>query len=802
MIRNYLLTAFRNLLRTRQFSLINILGLCIGMTACLVILHYVSYERSYDKFHENSDRIYRLRYERYSEDGESVRFASCCPPAGLRIRKLLPEVELVARICRYPASVSHLENRYIEEQLFYAEPEFFRLFDFKFIEGDPVKGIQDPNMAFISRSTARKYFGDEDPMGKSIKLDNKTEYQITGIFEDVPENSHIKFDIVLPWTNLLNLLGKDFDDSWGDSGAFTYILFKEGVNIADFQNKLDAIVDKEFGEALRYYKLTMTLPLQKLTDIHLTSHFQQEFETNADRSAVNLLLAIAFFILGIAWVNYINLSTARSLTRAKEVGLRKVAGASRAQLMVQFFLEVIIMNLLAILLTIILLTLVLPIMTPVTGTPATYSIWEQKWLWPAFMVFLFAGVFLSGLYPVALLSSFKPLQVLKGKPGNSPKGINLRKVLVVFQFTMAISLITCTMAVFMQISYMKHMNLGFNIEQVLVVRAPRVRDVTFNSSMHTFRQELLKNPAISEMSVVTEVPGQQIYWDAGGIYPVGSDESKNYQIVGIDYNFVDLFQTPIIAGRSFSTAFPSDTLALILNETAVKWMGFPHADSAIGQQINYWDVIYTVIGVMKDYHQQSPKAAFEPHIYRLLPYGRGVRGMFAFKLFTQESDAAVSYIQQSYEHFFPGNPYEYFFLDDYFNRQYKADQRIGKVFGLFSLLAVFVTALGIFGLFSFLMLQRTKEISIRNILGAGTPRILFLFGREFLLLIVFAFVIAVGVCYKGIHLWLNDFANKMPVTPWLFMLPLLLVLLVAALTISSQVLKIAMTNPADNLRHE
>ncbi len=802
MFRNYLIVAFRNLFRTRQFSIINILGLSIGMTAFLIIQHYVSFEKSYDRFYANSDRIYRLRYERYSEDGESVRFASCCPPVGLRIRKLLPEVELVARICRYPASVSYNENRFIEERLFYAESEFFRIFNFTFVEGGPVKGIHDPNTAFISRSTARKYFGDENPMGKSIKLDNTTEYQITGIFEDVPENSHIKCDIVLPWANLLDILGIDFDDSWGDSGAYTYILFKKGVNISAFQKKLDAIAEKEFGEALKYYKLTMTLPIQPLTDIHLTSHYQQEFEPNGDYSAIKLLSAIAFFILGIAWVNYINLSTARSLTRAREVGLRKVVGASRAQLVVQFFLEVFIMNLIAIGVTILLLTLVLPFMAPVTGTPLSYRIWNQNWLWPAFALLLLSGVFLSGFYPVILLSSFKPLQVLKGKLGNNPKGLNLRKILVVFQFVMSLCLITATLTVYLQISFMKKMNLGFNKDQVLVVRAPRAREANFNSSMFTFKQEILKNPRISQMSVVTEVPGRQIYWDAGGIFPVGSDESKNYQIVGIDYNFVDLFQTPLIAGRNFSILFPSDTLALILNETAVKWMGFPHPDSAIGRQVNYWDVIYTIIGVMEDYHQQSPKAAFEPHIYRFLPYGRGVRGMFAFKLNTQESNTTVTIIQKYFDQFFPGNSFEYFFLDDYFNAQYQDDMIVGKVFGLFSLLAVFITALGIYGLFSFLMLQRTKEICIRNIMGASISRILFLFGREFFLLIIIAFFISWVLCSAGIQWWLNSFASKMPVTIWLFLLPLLLMMAVAGMTIGSQVIKVARANPAGNLRYE
>ncbi len=802
MIRNYLITALRNILKTRQFSLINMLGLSIGMTACLMILHYVSFERSYDKFHKNHDRIYRLRYERYSEDGESVRFASCCPPAGLRIRKLLPEVELVARIFRYPASISFLENKFIEERLFFTEPEFFMIFDFKFIKGDPVKGIRDPNTAFISLSTARKYFGDEDPIGKSIKLDNKTEYQITGVFEDIPKNSHIKFDIVLPWSNLLDILGADYDDSWGDSGAFTYILFKKGVSIAEFRKKLDDIAEKEIGEAFRSYKLTMTLPLQPLTDIHLNSNYQQEFESNGDRSAVNLLMIVAFFILGIAWVNYINLSTARSLTRAREVGLRKVSGASRTQLILQFFLEIIIMNILAIGVTIVLLSLLLPLMTPVTGTPASFSIWDQRWLWPVILLLLTTGVFLSGFYPVALQSSFRPLEVMKGHPRNNPDGIKLRKLLIVFQFIMALCLMTGTLAVYLQTRFMRKLDLGFNIEQVLVVRAPRVREAAFKSSMLTFKQEVLKNPEIRQISVVTEVPGRQVYWDAGGIFPVGSDVSKNYQIVGIDYDFAGLFRTSIIAGRNFSRDFPADTLALILNETAVRWMGFPDNDSAIGRRVNYWDDIYTIIGVMKDYHQQSPKEAFEPHLYRLLPYGRNVRGMFAFKLNTTEQKNTLAYIRQSYDRFFPNNSFEYFFLDDYFGMQYQDDLVIGKVLGLFSLLAVFVTALGIYGLFSFLMLQRTKEISIRHIMGARIPHILFLFGREFLTLVLIAFVISVGICYTGISLWLQSFASKMPVTPWLFILPLILVALVSGLTMGYQVLKVAIANPVDYLRYE
>jgi putative ABC transport system permease protein len=802
MFIHYLKTAFRNLLKTRQFSIINILGLAVGMTACMVILHYVSFEKSYDRFHDNYDRIYRLRYERYSEDGESVRFASCCPPVALRIRQMMPEAEKVARIFRYPASVSFYEKKFIEERLFFAEPEFFEIFRFRFLKGDPVKSLRDPNTAFLSRSTAKKYFGDEDPLGKPIRLDNKMEFRVAGVFEDIPGNSHIKFDIILPWASLLNLLGADYEDSWGDSGAFTYILFREGTDLASFSKKLDEIAEKEIGEAFRYYKLTLRLPLQPLADIHLSSHYQQEFEVNGDRTVVHLFFAIALLIIGIAWVNYINLSTARSLTRAKEVGLRKVAGASRTQLMRQFFMETLLINLCAIALTLLFLEFLSPYFTGITGTPPEYSFWNQTWFWPVLAFLLVSGVFLSGFYPVALLSSFRPIQVLKGKLGNQSKGLNLRKVLVVFQFTMALCLITFTFAVFRQISFLKSKPLGFTIDQVFVVRAPRVRDEAFPAKVNVFKQELLKNPGITDMCVVTEVPGRQMYWDAGGIHPVGSDESKNYQIVGVDYDFVGLFHTQIIEGRNFSRDFPSDTSALILNETAVKWMGFPDAGSAIGKQVNYWDDIYTVIGVMKDYHQQSPKAAFEPHIYRLLPYGRGVRGMFAFRLNTENTKASVNQVQKLYNEFFPGNPFESFFLDDYFNQQYKADLLVGRVFGIFSLLAVFVTALGIFGLFSFMTLQRTKEICIRNILGAGTARILYLFAGEFLLLLLVSFLISFLVCLIGIDRWLDSFSARMDIGPGLFLLPLALVIVVAGLTISSQVLRVALSNPVENLRYE
>lgn len=799
MLKNFFTSALRNLYKTRGYAIINILGLSIGMAIFILILSYVLQERSYDKFHKGYEKIYRVRYERYSEDGESVRFASCCPPVGLRIRSLFPEVEKVARIARYPASVSFQDVMFFEERLFYAEPEFFQLFNFSFIVGDPVNGLNGPNKAFISQSTAKKYFGDENPIGKFISIDKKTECEVTGVFADIPQNSHIKLDIVLPWKNLLNLLGADFDQSWGDSGAFTYILFKEGANVAEFHDKLNKIADDEFGGILKQYKLSMTLPLQPLTEIHLNSHFQQEFEVNGDKTTVSILMIVALLIIVIAWVNYVNLSTARSLTRAKEVGLRKVLGALRFQLKVQLFMEVIIINCIAVFLTILLTMLFTPLMVYITGNQISVNLLNSQLLWISILILFSIGIFLSGYYPVLVLSSFNPLYVLKGKLGSNPQGINLRKALVIFQFTMALGLLSCTLAVFKQVNFMRNQNLGFSIDQVVAVRGPRVMTPNHKSNVNAFKEEIVKNPLVDKMCVVTEVPGRQVYWDAGGIAPVGSDESKNYQIVGVDYDFVNLFDTKIIVGRSFSRDFPSDSVALVLNETAVKWMGFSSPDSCIGKQVNYWGIIYTIIGVMKDYHQQSPKVAFEPHLYRLLPYGRGSRSMFAFKI---NSPGAIKIIQSKYEELFPGNPFEYFFLDEYFEQQYKSDIIIGKVLSVFSILAIIVTALGILGLFSFIVTQRAKEIGIRTVLGADFKALIVLFSKDFLWLMLISFAVALPLSYYFIIHWLQSFTVKMPITAFIFLVPLVILTIIAGSTIIYQVLRAVRQNPVELLRNE
>lgn len=797
----YLRIAYRNIVSGKFFSLINILGLAVGITAFLLIATYVQYEKSYDTFHRNSDRIYRLRYERSSAEGESVKFASCCPPAAIRIRELYPEVESIARLFRYRATVIFGDRKYYEERMYFAEPQIFQIFNIEMITGDPVTGIRDANCAFISESYAVKYFGNDDPLGKTITVDKEMSFVITGVFRDMPHNSHIEIDIMLSWPNLLTHYGPDIEMSWGDTGFFTYFILKESVSPAEFEEKLKSLVESDFGEVLRFYKLTLELKVQPLADIHLNSAYMQEIKVNGSNDTVVFLSVIALFILIIAWVNYINITTARSLTRATEVGLSKAAGAARRQLAGQFFIETFMINAAAFLLAILMMALLLPLFCNLTRIPSEYVIWNQVWFWITLCILFISSIIMSGAYPVFVLTSFSTSEVLRGKYIHSKSGIIIRKALVVFQIAMAISLITCTLLVFRQVRYMKNIDKGIDITDVLAVRAPRVRDASFGSKLLTFKEELMKNQVITRFSVGTEVPGRQILWDAGGIFRVGSDQSKNYQIVGIDYDYLDLLKANIIAGRNFDRSF-SDSSSLILNEKAAKWMGFESPQEAVGQKVNYWDKIYTIAGVVQDYRQQSPREAFEPHIFRFMPHGRDVRGFFMMKIIPLSEERVLRVVEEKFSQFFPDNPFDYFFLEDYYNQQYSNERLLGSVFGAFAILSVIITCLGIFGLTSFLMLQKTKEISMRKVLGSSVTAIVLLFSREFIRITIISFIIAVPVCYYWLTGWLNTFESRMDLSVWSFIFPFFVTLAFTLMTIGAIVAKTASVNPAENLRSE
>jgi putative ABC transport system permease protein len=418
-----------------------------------------------------------------------------------------------------------------------------------------------------------------------------------------------------------------------------------------------------------------------------------------------------------------------------------------------------------------------------------------------FSALLFLSVLLSGIYPVFVLTSFKASEVIKGKYIHSRGGILIRKALVVVQLLMAISLITCTIFVFSQVRFLQNRDKGISISDILAVRAPRVRDAAFGSKLLSFREELIKNQIITKFSVGTEVPGRQILWDAGGIFRVGSDQSKNYQIVGIDYDYLDLLEAKIIAGRSFDRSF-SDSSSLILNEKATKWMGFGSPGEAVNQMVNYWGKIYTIVGVVKDYRQQSPKDAFEPHIFRFMPHGRDIRGFFIMKIFPGSEKSVLKLAGEKYMEFFPDNPFDYFFLDEYYEQQYKNEKLMGNVFGAFALLSIIVTCLGVFGLTSFLMLQKTKEISMRRVVGSSVLGIILLFSRDFVRITLIAFIIAVPLCYYWLSEWLKTFETKMEISVLNFVIPFVLTLVFSLITIGLIVARTASLSPSENLRNE
>lgn len=801
MIRYYLKAGLRSIFMNRFYSVLNIAGLAVGIAAFFLIIFYVKFERSYDHNTIGDGKVYRLRYERSSAEGESVRFASCCPPAAIRIRELYPEAETVARIFRYRATVIFGDKKFYEERMFFAEPDLFRIFSIPLIAGDAATGIVQAGTAFISESYARKYFGDDDPLGKTINVDREMSFVVTGIFRDFPANSHLKADILLSWPDLITHYGPDIEMSWGDTGFYTYLILNPSVSPGDFEKKLAELVENDFGEVLRHYRITLDLRLQPLEDIHLNSAYMQELEVNGDADTVRLLTVIAIFILIIAWANYINITTARSLTRATETGISKVAGAGRGELIAQFYTETMLVNIIAFVFAFGIIAAVLPAFRSLTGIPYSFSLPGQEWFIYTFLLLLTASIIISGTYPAFVLTSYSASEVLRGRFIHSGAGLTTRKVLVTFQLAIAICLVTCSLAVFGQIHYLRTRDKGIDISDVLVVRAPRVRDSSFGSHLAAFREELTREHIVTSVSVGTEVPGRQILWDAGGIFRVGSDQSKNYQIIGIDYDYLDLLGAEIVAGRNFDRSF-SDSSSLILNEKATRWMEFNSPGEAVGAKVNYWGDIYTIAGVVRDYRQQSPREDYEPHIFRFMPYGRDVRGYFLMKYIPGMEERLIEEAGALYSRFFPDNPFDYFFLEDYYEAQYDSDRLLGVIFAIFAVLAMIVTALGIIGLTSFMMLRKAREISIRRVHGADISGIVILFSREFLYVSVVSFLIASIISAVWIRIWLSTFEARMSFPFIYYVIPFLIIVVFVIATVTAVIIKTAGENPVVNLAGE
>ena len=787
--------------------MINILSLAIGMASCLLILQYVYYELSYDTFHSKAENIYRIQYNGYQNGKITFECAAAVPAVGPAMKDNFAEILEFTRLFPISEVMSYESPEYgliafREEKMQITDPAVFRVFDFGLIAGDTATALEGPNKTVISERAAKKYFGDEDPMNKRFQLGNFGEFMVTGVFNDVPDNSHIKFDFLLSYQTLNNATNNDSETAWGWYDFNTYVLIQDGTDMIQLQEKWDKYLEEVRGEDWAKYNSKQDFLFQPLLDIHLYSDLLQESEPEeqGDGKTVYFLAVIAFFILFIAWVNYINLSTAKSVERANEVGLRKMFGAYKAQLMRQFMMESLLINFLAAVLSLLIFIFSFSLFTEVIGKKIPLTLLQDPGFWIVLFLLFLLGALISGTYPALVLTSYKPVEVLKGKFASSKKGLLLRKVLVVFQFAASVFLISGTIVVYKQIQYMMSQDLGINITDKLVLRGPGVTDSLFNETFLSFKTEILRNSNIESITSGTNVPGNEIFWTRGIKRLSGGPEGHiTVYNVGIDYDYLGAFEVETLEGRNFSEDFPSDDRALILNRSLFDVLEFESFEKAINQDVVLGGDTMRIIGIIENYNQMSLKSATVPIVYRYLP---ATTSFFAMKIKPENFDEIYAYIEDLWKNYFPGNPIEYFFLDEFYNKQYANDQQFGQTFTLFSILAIIVACLGLFGLASYTITQRTKEIGIRKVLGSSIGRVVALFIIEFLKPIFISIIIAVPVSWIIMNEWLSEFPYRINMDFSFFLISSIIVLIISVFTVGFQTLKSALTNPAKSLRYE
>jgi putative ABC transport system permease protein len=798
MWHNYVTVALRTLSRNRVFSAINILGLAVGMAASLLIFQYVSFERSYDAFHPDADDIYRIQLNAYQQGKLAYRSATSYPAIAPALEKEFPEVAETARLLDMDNGVVTYDRvQYRENNFYFADNSVFAVFHLPFVKGDPRTALRDPNAVVLSESTARKYFGTANPLGKTLRLGNDP-YQVKGVFKDYPNNAHLELDLLFSFPKE----HEEASTNWGWYDFFTYVKLRPGTDPDKFGAKVKNLVMRHSPG--REHPNRAELFLQPLRSIHLHSDLNQEAEANGNGRAVDFLLIIAFFILAIAWINYINLATARAVDRAKEVGVRKAIGALRQQLVGQFLAESLLLNLVAVVVAMAMVWLALPAFNQLTGRALDPAQWLETPLWlPALLTFA-AGSLLAGVYPAFVLSGFRPVAVLKGRLRSTAKGLALRQALIVFQFAASVLLIVGTLTVYKQLRYMQNQTLGFNADQTLVVRSPGVIDSTYGVRAGSFKQELANAGIAPNVTASTYVPGIEILWTSTyrSKGPLSQGPNTLY-INAVDESFLDAFGIELAAGRNFSPDFGTDRKGVLLNETAARLLGFRSPEEALNQEVYGGRDTTVVVGVVRDYHQLGLQRAHWPMLFRYLRNMQADAAQFySLKVPARDLDQTLAAIKGRYDQFFPGNPFEYFFLDTFFNEQYKAEQQFGRVFGLFAGLAVLIAALGLFGLISFTAVRRTREIGIRKVMGASVPGIVLLLSKDFLKLVGIAIAVAVPLAWHVMENWLADFAYRTEVGAGVLALAGLLALLIALLTVSFQAFKAAGTNPVKALRTE
>ncbi len=800
MLRNYLKIAFRNILRHKTYSFINVAGLAIGMACCILILLWVNHELSYDKFHENANRIYRLCLDT-NIGGSELQAPVSCAPAPLVMVQEFPEVEDAVRV--QPLGKVLVETgskKFYEEYIFYSDNSVFNVFSFPLLQGDPQSALVTAYSIVLTETMAAKYFGDENPIGKTLTINNENEFTITGIMQDVPYNSHLNFNMLCSFETLY-AENREYLEIWLEFSYWSYLLLAENTNILALEQKFPELIDQNMGDELGKIGGTLDFFLQPLTDIYLYSKMDYEISTLGDITNVYLFAGIALFVLLIACFNFINLSTARSAIRAREVGIRKTFGAVRGKLIAQFLGESIIYSLLSLIIAVILLEMFVPVFNSMTEGKLDVNLFQTPWLIPGLLGLAVLVGLIAGSYPAFFLSSFKPVKVFKGNLKLGAANSRFRSILVVSQFVISIVLIIGTITIYQQLRYMKTKKLGFNKEQVLVI--PTVSDVE-DQSKSALKHELASVNGVVNVALTSFIPGE--FTSKSVFIPEDFSEDQTQMIAHFyaDENFLPVLGVEMHAGRNFSLEFATDTAeAIIINQTAVRKFGW---DDPVGKTIKTPDIengeiIWkpnTVIGVVKDFHLTSLHKEIEPLIIRNICDA----SMMCLRVSTDQIQHTLDLLQGKWNDIFPQQPFDYYFLDESYDNLYRAEQRLGDIALSFCLLAIFVGCLGLFGLSAFTAEQRTKEIGIRKVLGASVSGMVLMLSKEFTKWVVIANVIAFPIAYFVMRHWLENFAYRIDVGWTTFALAAILALIIAVITVSFQAVKAAVANPINSLRYE
>lgn len=811
MIRNYLKVAFRSLFRNKLTSFINIAGLALAMACSLLILLFIGDEISFDRYHAKADRIYRVTRDFKSPDGSvNLHLGHVAPPFGPLLKNDFPDFEEVVRTLQFRILVALEESgeqkkAFNEPNSFFSEPEIFDVFDIPVVQGNPAKALADPFHIMMSEKTAKRYFGDEQALGRSVKFGDRFDMVVSGVFKDFPSQSHWHPEILVSFATLNDstIYGRrNLETNWGNNSFSTYILVKEPFDPKKAEAQFPAFLDRHMGPLMGGPEApapsTWTaLFLQKVTDIHLHSQLDSEIESNGNINNVYMMGIIGIFIVLIACFNFVNLSTARATKRSKEVGLRKVVGAFRAQLVGQFLSESILISFLALLLSLALTTLALDWLNNFTGKELTLNLFGDGMLLYLAGFAIVIGVF-AGIYPAFVISSFRPATILKGQQGAVRGKAGLRKVLVVLQFSISIVLIIATMITFSQLQYLNNRDLGYNKDQIITLQFFG----ELGQSYDAFYNELEKHADIRNVARSSRTPTGRLLDSQGAARVQKGDSLANTDVtlknISVDHEFFDTYGIEFVAGRNFSRNVKSDdSLGFILNEAAVAMMGLT-PDEILTRDFQYGNVKGRVLGVVRDFHFESLHEPIVPMVF----HSARSFGNISVQVAGGKMQNALAHIEKVWKEFLPHRPFEYKFLSQQYERLYTSEKKQGQLFIAFAGLAIFIASLGLFGLTTFNTLQRIKEIGIRKVLGASVGNIVRLLSTEMVILILLANIIAWPVAWYFSSEWLSTFAYRIDNNFWLYVVAAIAALVIALLTVGAQTVKAALSNPSETLRNE